>query len=166
MRPLEEAAFALMGFTAFAEGTFDGVGLNMPGLSLPAAPGPETAIQNQPPPDIRTFWESWIFQESARRTFLIIFFFLRVYDITKGGHGYDPKGTCDGKLGLCHSFTASAHLWKAKDFVDFAAAWNSKSHFVVKNGKYVWLRIIAEQGYELTASSAFPRSRQTLKPTT
>ncbi|KAK4448014.1 hypothetical protein QBC34DRAFT_407964 [Podospora aff. communis PSN243] len=133
MRPLEEAAFSLMTFTTFSEGTFDDMG--GPDVTLPAAPGPELPMQNIPPPAMRSFWESWVFQESARRTFLMIFFFLRVYKITKGDC-VDPKGSCDGKLGLFHSFTASAHLWGAKDFVDFAAAWNSKRHLIVKNGDF------------------------------
>jgi hypothetical protein len=135
MRALEEAAFSLMMFTTFSEGTFDDMGPPMTGGTLPAAPGPELAMQNIPPHAMRAFWESWVFQESARRTFLMIFFFLRVYKITKGVV-LDPKGSCDGKLGLFHSFTASAHLWGANDFVDFAAAWNSKPHLIVKNGEY------------------------------
>jgi hypothetical protein len=137
MRALEEAAFSLMGFTTFVKGTFDDVGISLPETALQSAPGPELAIQNCSPQDLRAFWENWVFQESARRTFLMIFFFLRVYHITRGEFEIDPKGRCDGRLSLCHSFTGSAHLWAATDFVDFATAWKAKRHFIVKNGEYV-----------------------------
>jgi len=130
MRALEEVAFSLMSFTTFSAGTFDGLP-----LALPAAPGPEVSIQSCTAQEIRAFWESWIFQESARRTFLIIFLFLRTHHITKGQAGVDPERKCDGKLGLYHSFTASAHLWAATDFVDFAIAWKAKKHFIVRNGE-------------------------------
>lgn len=135
MCSMEEAAFSLMAFTTFSIGTFEDVGLGLPGGPLPAAPGPDVPIHDLPSQELRAFWESWVFQESARRTFLMMFFFLRIYAITKGEFGANPKPRCDGRLGLCHSFTLSAHLWAAKDFVDFAPAWKTKRHFVVKNGK-------------------------------
>ncbi|KAI0816228.1 hypothetical protein GGR55DRAFT_225389 [Xylaria sp. FL0064] len=38
---------------------------------------------------------------------------------------------CTSQMLLCQSFTLSAHLWHARDPVDFAVAWRDKRHFVV-----------------------------------
>lgn len=79
----------------------------------------------------REFWEEWIFQESARRTFLITFFTLQMYRVQRG----DRPPQCDSKLYLCHSWTLSAHLWGAVDSLDFEIAWKQRKHFVVTNAK-------------------------------
>jgi len=79
----------------------------------------------------REFWEEWIFQESARRTFLITFFTLQMYRVQRG----DLPLQCDSKMYLCHSWTLSAYLWRAGDSLDFEIAWKEKNHFVVTNAK-------------------------------
>lgn len=83
----------------------------------------------QPTKDI---WEDWILQESARRTALVTFFFLQAYRFMLGFVGLQ----CDGKLGLCHSWTLSAQLWNAKTAVEFAHAWSARQYFVVTNGQF------------------------------
>ncbi len=140
MPALEQAAFALMQHTTFEEGTFEPYGIEGPFASRSpddtnSPSHVHMALKPTPPAHtpqaMRTFWEQWIFQESARRTFLIIFFFLRTYHLMKG---LDIEGAaCDGRLNLCHSFTLSAHLWAARDFCEFGLAWETKRHFVVKN---------------------------------
>ncbi len=116
---LESAAFALVSHVSFDDATPEGNLRNYQPLPL------------YPLSSARDFWKSWIFQESARRTFLITFFFLQAYRTMKG---VGPM-QCDGKLYLIHSWTLSAHLWHASDPVDFAVAWKEKKHYVVTNSK-------------------------------
>ncbi|KAJ5893369.1 hypothetical protein N7495_005060 [Penicillium taxi] len=68
---------------------------------------------------IADFWNAWILQESARRTALFAFAFVRIDEIL---HGNIP-GYCDGRLGLDHSWYMSAHLWNAPCAFDFSVAW-------------------------------------------
>ncbi len=114
---LESAAFALISHIVFDDPTPDGNRKSCQALPL------------YPIGATREFWHSWIFQESARRTFLITFFFLQTYRTMNGIGALQ----CDGKLYLCHSWTMSAHLWLANDPVDFAVAWRDKKHFIVTN---------------------------------
>ncbi|KAJ6446826.1 Meiotic recombination protein rec8 [Purpureocillium lavendulum] len=80
----------------------------------------------------QAFWRDWILQESARRTCLFAFFFLQVYRLLAGQRGL----TCDGRLGLCHAWTLSAHLWTAPSAVEFARAWGARRHFVVRDAQF------------------------------
>jgi hypothetical protein len=80
----------------------------------------------------RDFWHDWVLQESARRTVLFCFFFLQAYRLLAGQKGLE----CDGRLGLCHSWTMSAHLWTAATPVQFATAWRDKNHFVVTDAQF------------------------------
>lgn len=83
----------------------------------------------------REFWQNWVFQESARRTFLITFFMLQLYRYLSG----DIPLQCDGRMYRCYSWTLSAYLWQAPDVVDFTLAWKQKNHFVMTSTKYVYL---------------------------
>lgn len=78
---------------------------------------------------ITDFWNSWILQESARRTVLLTFYFLQIYKLLQG----KTLAPCDGKLGLEHAWYMSAHLWNAQSAFDFAVAWAERPHFVVYN---------------------------------
>jgi hypothetical protein len=84
-----------------------------------------------PVQEICEFWESWILHETARRTVFTVFYFLQSYKILAGYVGL----TCDGKLGLCLSWTMSARLWDAKTAVEFAQAVREKRYFVIKSGQ-------------------------------
>ncbi|KAL4864745.1 hypothetical protein BDV12DRAFT_8603 [Aspergillus spectabilis] len=75
------------------------------------------------------FWKLWLFEESARRTILFTFYFLQIVHLFRGTHNL----TCDGKLGLIHSWYASAYLWNAPTALDFALAWSEREHFIVRN---------------------------------
>lgn len=81
----------------------------------------------------REFWEDWVFQESARRTVLITFHMLQLYRLLSG----QRPMRCDSKpyMYMCYPWTLSAHLWHARDSVDFALAWKKKRHFVVSYSK-------------------------------
>lgn len=79
----------------------------------------------------RESWEDWVFQESARRTFLVVFFTLQLYRVLSRAGPLQ----CDPKLYVCHSCTLSAHLWRARDSLDFEIAWRERRHFVVTNAE-------------------------------
>ncbi|KAI1303820.1 hypothetical protein F5Y03DRAFT_359184 [Xylaria venustula] len=57
-------------------------------------------------------------------------------------------GNGDAQMLLCQSFTLSAHLWNARDPVDFAVAWRDKRHFVVQPWN-VWKRIDSAQADDI-----------------
>lgn len=80
----------------------------------------------------KRFWQDWIFQESSRRTLLLTFYLLQAYRFLSGHKGLQ----CDGRLGLCHFWTFSAHLWGAESAVAFARLWDSKKNIIVSNGKF------------------------------
>lgn len=83
----------------------------------------------QPAQDV---WESWILQESARRTFIVTFYFVRSYRVLSGVQDL----LCDGKLGLCHSWVMSQPLWGALSTVEFVEAWKNDMYFVIENGQF------------------------------
>lgn len=96
-----------------------------------AAQHPPSELQLYPIAPTMAFWKDWIFQESGRRTLLFTFFLLQAYRILAG----KPIDACDGKLGMCHSFTLSARLWHADSAVEFAKAWEGNRHLVVTNAR-------------------------------
>ncbi|XHG01014.1 hypothetical protein AWENTII_004420 [Aspergillus wentii] len=89
---------------------------------------------------VMTFWDDWIFQESARRTVLLTFYFMQIYKTLQG----KMPLYCDGRLGLVHAWYSSAHLWDARDAFDFAVAWTDKPHLVVQNGDFSGLLEVAK----------------------
>ncbi|KAK1150261.1 hypothetical protein N8T08_000163 [Aspergillus melleus] len=81
---------------------------------------------------VMDFWASWVFQESARRTVLVTFYFAQIHRLLHD----DPNMQCDGRLGLVHSWYFSAELWHAQSAFDFAVAWTEKEHFVVYSANF------------------------------
>ncbi|KAL7924856.1 hypothetical protein ACQKWADRAFT_260018 [Trichoderma austrokoningii] len=77
-------------------------------------------------------WKDWIFQESARRTLLFAFFFLQAYRVLTCSQSLQQ---CDGRLGLCHFWTVSEHLWRAETALEFRDAWRQENHFLVIDGQ-------------------------------
>ena len=86
----------------------------------------------QPFGPTKRFFQDWVFQESARRTLLFIFFFLQAYRIIRG----QRVEACDGRLNRCHAFTLSAALWEADGPLAFARAWGARRHLVVENTNF------------------------------
>jgi hypothetical protein len=78
------------------------------------------------------FWNSWIFQESARRTVMMVFYFVSIHNFVQGR----PAPVCDGKLGLELAWYQSAHLWNAQSAFDFAVAWTENLHFIIYNADF------------------------------
>lgn len=111
----------------------------LPFLHLPL---PSDSIE--PLPDsmesMSEFWKCWILEESTRRTIFTSFFFSRIYEALRE----TPNMTCDGKLGLDHSWYLSSYLWHAQNAFDFAVAWAERPHFVVENLDFSWALKIAQ----------------------
>lgn len=81
----------------------------------------------QPPPSSEP-WREWIFQESARRTFMIASFFVNTWKMLTGR----PLPGCRADPPLTHEiWTLSAHLWLARDAFEFSLAWGEREHLVV-----------------------------------
>lgn len=79
----------------------------------------------------RQAWKSWVYHESARRTFLVASFFVHVWKMLTG----QPLAHSWGDEELQRQcWTLSAHLWEARDVLDFAAAWRERKHHVVRRG--------------------------------
>lgn len=51
---------------------------------------------------------------------------------------------CDSRMMLCRSLTMSAHLWHARDPVEFAVAWRDRRHLVAQPWN-IWKRVDAAQ---------------------
>ncbi|PTD03687.1 hypothetical protein HYE67_000623 [Fusarium culmorum] len=96
------------------------------------------ALPTYPIAPTKSFWQDWILQESLRRTLLFSFFFVQAYRIMSGCKIMQ----CDGRLGLCHAWTLSAHLWNATTPLSFAEAWRDKNHYVVTNA--IFSEVLAE----------------------
>lgn len=154
-----DGAFALMPFLRFDKGTFEPFGLETPdpisSTAEPVSTAERAALadiiaQRAPLVDsdggsATLFWETWALEESMRRTFVMAIFFVRVYQLVcpapaaaAEGEGGEktPEQMCDGKLGLCHSYTVSGHLWRARDADEFAERWRREGHFVVRNADF------------------------------
>ncbi|KAL1847298.1 hypothetical protein Plec18170_008645 [Paecilomyces lecythidis] len=100
-------------------------------------------MQTEPMDMIMDFWPTWVFQESARRTFLISFFFIQLYRTLRGERNLQ----CDGRLGLCHAWYLSSYLWNAQSAFDFAIAWREKRHFLVTDTNIGEVFLEAEPEY-------------------
>lgn len=107
-------------------------------VSWDVASSPDRLITN--PGDIgglplvqpsREFWKAWIYQESARRTFLVASFFVHVWKMLTG---QPLVRRWDDEELRRQCWTLSAHLWRAGDALDFAAAWRDRKHLVVRRG--------------------------------
>lgn len=49
--------------------------------------------------------------------------------------GSQGLNSCDGRLGLCHFWTVSEHLWQAETALEFRDAWQQENHFLVVDGQ-------------------------------
>jgi hypothetical protein len=72
-------------------------------------------------------WTSYIFRESLRRTVLSLFHLIITCKMLQG-----QLKSCRTRLAMGNRFTLSAHLWSAKNPLEFAIAWNNKNHFLVR----------------------------------
>lgn len=93
------------------------------------SPSDPTELIPLPMDGTTELWEGWVLHESARRTVLFTYYFIQIYRVLQE----DVLVSCDGKLGLEHSWYLSGDLWKAENAFDFAVAWSEKHHHIVCN---------------------------------
>jgi hypothetical protein len=120
---LESAAIGLVGLFGHNPLTSD------PGGGK--KPAPPESLPLYPIGPAREFWQTWVLQESARRTYMVVFYIWQLYLLLRG----DAPRKCDQRLYMCHFWTVSAYLWRAGDAFDFAVAWRERKHFIVNNAR-------------------------------
>ncbi|KAI0400293.1 hypothetical protein F4802DRAFT_503901 [Xylaria palmicola] len=83
------------------------------------------SVREQPPVE----WEKWIFAECVRRTVLITYATLSLYELLKDPEHDDPDHIWD----YVHRWTLGRSLWEARSSAEFWRAWRESPHFVVTN---------------------------------
>ncbi|KAI1159644.1 hypothetical protein F5B18DRAFT_655445 [Nemania serpens] len=74
-------------------------------------------------------WEKWIFSECVRRTILIAYAVIGLFELLK-----DPEHTdLDNPWAYVHRWTLGRSLWKANSSAEFQIAWKETPHCVVSN---------------------------------
>lgn len=103
---------------------------NPDSCSRASCSGHDTQLALMDPQTASDFWYDWVFQESARRTYLVARFLIHVWRLLTG---QTAVGCSDNSLtNREESWTLSAHLWQASSPLDFAAARAEKKHYVVR----------------------------------
>ncbi|KAI0908255.1 hypothetical protein F4823DRAFT_625739 [Ustulina deusta] len=74
-------------------------------------------------------WETWIFAECVRRTIIIAYAVLGLYELLKDSGHIDP----DNPWAYAHRWTLGRSLWEADSSTAFQRAWKESSHFVIAN---------------------------------
>ncbi|KAK5316239.1 hypothetical protein LTR70_006407 [Exophiala xenobiotica] len=100
-----------------------------------------SVVRRRPPGE----WDRWIFAESVRRTILIAYSFITLYEAMKDPEkdGLIPLpyvlpqanrlADDQGPWAYAHRWTLSRHLWEADSSFEFASTWKEKPHFVITN---------------------------------
>lgn len=88
---------------------------------------PTAQLPVYPATTARSAWRSYVFRESVRRTLLSLFHISAITSLVQG-----QLQACSHDLQFGNKVTVSAHLWNATDAFEFAVAWNTKKHFLVK----------------------------------
>ncbi|KAJ2996982.1 hypothetical protein NUW58_g800 [Xylaria curta] len=74
-------------------------------------------------------WEKWIFAECLRRTVILAYSVIGLYEILKDPAYSDPDGT----WAYAHRWTLGRSLWEASSPAAFQRAWKQNPHFVITN---------------------------------
>lgn len=104
----------------------------------------------------RDFWQSWIFEESARRTIFLAYFLIRLWEVislfSKIDNNTDNNNKrgpieCDGKPGMSHHYWyMSSHLWEARTRYEFALAYAEKNRFLIRDLDFNEFLALGEPG--------------------
>ncbi|KAH9885674.1 hypothetical protein F4778DRAFT_498501 [Xylariomycetidae sp. FL2044] len=78
-------------------------------------------------------WERWIFAESVRRTILMAYSVITMYEIMSdtGQHGQGINQASPWVY--IHRWTLGRSLWEADSAYEFWRAWRERRHFVISN---------------------------------
>ncbi|KAI1758292.1 hypothetical protein F4782DRAFT_19679 [Xylaria castorea] len=74
-------------------------------------------------------WEKWIFAECVRRTVIMSYAVIGLYELLKDPGYTDPDGT----WAYAHRWTLGRSLWDACSSTEFQRAWRDSPHFVIAN---------------------------------
>ncbi|KAI0186684.1 hypothetical protein EV127DRAFT_500382 [Xylaria flabelliformis] len=74
-------------------------------------------------------WEKWIFAECVRRTILMAYAVIGLYELLKDPGFIDP----DSAWAYAHRWTLGRSLWDACSSAEFQRAWKDSPHFVIAN---------------------------------
>ncbi|KAI1741736.1 hypothetical protein F4680DRAFT_414885 [Xylaria scruposa] len=84
-----------------------------------------TLVRDQSPVE----WEKWIFAECIRRTILMAYAVIGLYELLKDPAFIDP----DSAWAYAHRWTLGRSLWDASSSAEFRRVWKDSSHFVITN---------------------------------
>ncbi|KAI1169752.1 hypothetical protein F4777DRAFT_596019 [Nemania sp. FL0916] len=85
----------------------------------------DSSIKEQPPVE----WEKWIFAECVRRTVIIAYAVLSLYELLKDLNNSDAEDPWF----YVHRWTLGRSLWEADSPTGFQRAWKDSPHFVIVN---------------------------------
>ncbi|KAI9700964.1 MAG: hypothetical protein M1820_006609 [Bogoriella megaspora] len=74
-------------------------------------------------------WETWVFSESVRRTIVMAYSVIGLYELIK-----EPESK--GRMRFVHTdhrWTLSRSLWESDSSSEFHRMWNQKPHFIITN---------------------------------
>ncbi|TRX95523.1 hypothetical protein FHL15_003481 [Xylaria flabelliformis] len=74
-------------------------------------------------------WEKWIFAECIRRTILMAYAVIGLYELLKDPGFIDP----DSAWAYAHRWTLGRSLWDACSSAEFQRAWKDSPHFIIAN---------------------------------
>lgn len=87
--------------------------------------GMDDCVERAPPKS----WETWIFAESLRRTILIAYSVITLYQMLKNSEAAKDQQP----WAYTHRWTLSRHLWEADTSFGFFRMWKEKPHYVINN---------------------------------
>ncbi|KAJ3577958.1 hypothetical protein NPX13_g2609 [Xylaria arbuscula] len=87
-----------------------------------------TLVRDQSPAE----WENWIFAESVRRTIIMAYAVIGLYEILKNT-AYIAFLDQDDPWAYVHRWTLGRSLWEAGSSTEFRRAWRDSSHSVITN---------------------------------
>ncbi|OIW24651.1 hypothetical protein CONLIGDRAFT_584015 [Coniochaeta ligniaria NRRL 30616] len=85
----------------------------------------DSVARAQPPKK----WERWIFAESLRRTIIMAYSVITLYQMMKNSEGSEDQNP----WAYTHRWTISRHLWEADTSFSFFRMWKEKPHYVINN---------------------------------
>lgn len=88
----------------------------------------ENGARDQPPKE----WEKWIFAESVRRTILMAYSVMTMYDLMRGDSAQKENPNPD-PWAYTHRWTLARSLWEATSSFEFYRRWKESPHFVIAN---------------------------------
>ncbi|GAP87092.1 putative C6 zinc finger domain-containing protein [Rosellinia necatrix] len=83
------------------------------------------SVREQPPME----WEKWVFAECLRRTVLMAYAVIGLYELLKDPDNMDPENP----WAYVHRWTLGRSLWEANSPIEFQRAWRDSRYFIIAN---------------------------------